>query len=62
MSYLLYMIIHNLSSHIVLYLIRPSEQTIANVQLSWVGFYRGDLELLQDTMFDMLGLVFHYLC
>ena len=26
---------------------------------SWVGFYRGDFELLDDTMFDMiLSLVF----
>ena len=58
MSYLLHMITHALGIHIVPYLIRPSEQTITNIQISWVGFYIGDLELLDDTMLDMIGLVF----
>jgi len=58
MSYLLYMVTHDLSIHIVPYLIGPSEQTITNIQFSMVGFYRIDLELSDYTIFDMIGPVF----
>ena len=52
------MIIHDFSIHIVPCLIRPSEQTITNIWISWVGFYRGDFGLLDGTTFDMIGLAF----
>ena len=52
------MIIHDLGIHIVRYLIRPYDQTITNIQFSWVCFYRVDFELSDDTMFDMIGPVF----
>jgi len=52
------MIIHDLSIHIVSYLIRPYDQTITNIRFSRVGFYRVDLEPSQDTIFDMIGPVF----
>jgi len=47
-SYLLYMIMHDLSIHIAPYLIRPYDQAITNIYF----------ELSDDTMFDMIGPVF----
>ena len=58
MNYLLYLIIRDLSVHIVTYLIRPYDQTLFIIQFSRVGCYRVDLELSGDTTFDMIGLVF----
>jgi len=52
------MIIHDFRVHIVLYLIGPYDQTITNIQFYRVGFYRVDLELSDDTIFDMIGPVF----
>jgi len=37
---------------------RLYDQTITNNQSSWVGFYRVDCEVLDDTMFDTIGPVF----
>jgi len=58
MSDLLYMIINDLSIHLVPYVRKPCDHTITNIQISWVGFHRGDFEILDDTMFDMIGQVF----
>ena len=58
MSYLLYMIIQDLSIHIVPYLIRTYVQTITTIKLSWVDFYRVDFELSSDTRFDLIEPVF----
>jgi len=49
-SYLLYMITHDLSIHVVPYLIRPYNQTITNYQFLRVSVLRVDFQILDDTM------------
>jgi len=52
---LLYPIIHDLNIHIGPYVLRPCDQTIANIRFSWIGIYRVALELSDDTKFDSIG-------
>ena len=55
------MIIHDLSIHIVPYLLKPYDRAITNISFSWVGYYRIEFELSDDTMFDMINPVFFFL-
>ena len=52
------MIIHDHSIHIAVYLIKRFDQTVTIISFSWVGFYRVDLDLSDDAMFDRIDPVF----
>ena len=51
------MIIHDLSIHIIPYLIKPYDQ-ISNILLSKVGCYRVELEVSNDVWHDWLSIAF----